>query len=374
MCNCNKITTTTQNHICKPACPPQEDCTCPVRLNSECLTYNGNDLECSGIESGLPLNQTLELLDTYVCEAIAEINSSINLINVGTGEDIYAGIDGIGRRKIKRVNTDSNILTITPNTDDITFGIDEEALNTFIEENKKTYSVANVGTDPLRVNVYKDSTTVGDNTQFNFRTLTSTGNSVTITQGVDTINLEVDTEPAIICLTSKDKTVTITEVEDCFDLSVNLPTSVNVGTGEDVYKTFNLFTNQNEFKTLKSNNNTINLSPSTDELSLDVNNLQKTISTFPYTLTSSDDKYTIFIANGFSNVVINVPDGLVNNFSAVFIQEGTGTVTIQQSGISTLLYPSTTLQNRIKGQYYWAMVEKKLATNTYYLLGSLLSV
>ena len=224
------------------------------------------------------------------------------------------------------------------------------------------------------VEVYKDSTIVGDNTQFNFRSLTSTGNSVTITQGADTINLEVDTEPTTICLTSEDRTVTVTEEEGCFDLSINLPTSVNVGTGEDVYKTFNLFTNQNEFKTLKSNNSTIDLSPSTDELSLEVNNLQKTINTFPYTLVDSDDKYTIFIDNGASNVVINVPDGLIDNFSTVFIQEGTGTVTIQQSGTSTLLYPSTTLQNIIKGQYYWAMVEKKLATNTYYLLGSLLPV
>ena len=228
--------------------------------------------------------------------------------------------------------------------------------------------IENVGTG---AEIYKDSTIVGDNTQFNFRTLTSTGDSVVITQGTDIINLEVD---AMICLTSTDRTVTVTEGEGCFDLSVNLPTSVNVGTGEDVYKTFNLFTNQNEFKTLKSNNSTISLSPSINELSLEVNNLQKTINTFPYTLTSLDDKHTIFINNGASNVIINVPDGLVNNFSTVFIQEGTGTVTIQQSGTATLLYPSTTLQNIIKGQYYWAMIEKELATNTYYLLGSLLTI
>ena len=240
-----------------------------------------------------------------------------------------------------------------------------------IENLTELVQINNVGEG---VEIYKDSTIVGDNTQFNFRSLTSTGNSVTITQGVDTINLEVDIEPTTICLTSKDKTITVTEAEGCFDLRVNLPTSVNVGTGEDVYKTFNLFTNQNEFKTLKSNNSTISLSPSTDELSLEVNNLQKTINTFPYTLVDSDDKYTIFIDNGVSNVVINVPDGLIDNFSTVFIQEGTGTVTIQQSGTATLLYPSTTLQNIIKGQYYWAMVEKKLATNTYYLLGSLLTI
>ena len=111
-----------------------------------------------------------------------------------------------------------------------------------------------------------------------------------------------------------------------------------------------------------------------DPYKVDLFNLQKTIDTFPYTLVDGDDKHTIFIANGLSKVVINVPDGLVDNFSCVFIQEGTGSVKIQQSGTATLLYPSTTLQNKIKGQYYWAMVEKKLTTNTYYLLGSLLSI
>ena len=111
-----------------------------------------------------------------------------------------------------------------------------------------------------------------------------------------------------------------------------------------------------------------------DPYRVDLFNLQKTINTFPYTLTNSDDKHTIFIANGLSFVTINVPEGLVDNFSCVFIQEGTGRVTIQQSGTATLLYPSTTLQNKIKDQYYWAMVEKKTNTNTYYLLGSLLPV
>ena len=111
-----------------------------------------------------------------------------------------------------------------------------------------------------------------------------------------------------------------------------------------------------------------------DPYRVDLFNLQKTINTFPYTLLSGDDKYTIFVDNGASNVVINVPDALVDNFSTVFIQEGIGSVTVQAAGTATLLYPSTTLQNIVKGQYYWAMIEKKLTTDTYYLLGSLLPI
>ena len=107
MCNCNNTTTTTQNHVCKPKCPPQEDCTCPVQIKSSCVTmYDGNDLECSGIESGLPLNQTLQALDAYICEAISDINATINLVNVGTGKKLYAGIDALGKRKIRSLITE----------------------------------------------------------------------------------------------------------------------------------------------------------------------------------------------------------------------------------------------------------------------------
>jgi hypothetical protein len=103
----------------------------------------------------------------------------------------------------------------------------------------------------------------------------------------------------------------------------------------------------------------------------ELENPQKTINTFPYTLVNGDDKHTIFVENGVSNVVINVPNGLVDNFTCSFLQKGTGEITIQQSGTASLLFPSTTLENKIKGQYYWAMVEKELATNNYYLIGSL---
>jgi hypothetical protein len=109
----------------------------------------------------------------------------------------------------------------------------------------------------------------------------------------------------------------------------------------------------------------------TDPYIIEIKNLQKEIDTFPYTLTSEDDKYTIFVDNGASNVTINIPDNLVDNFSVVFVQKGTGDVLIQGSGTAIMLYPSTTLQNIIKGQYYWAMIEKELTTDTYYLLGSL---
>lgn len=104
-----------------------------------------------------------------------------------------------------------------------------------------------------------------------------------------------------------------------------------------------------------------------NEYQVDVNNLQKTVSTFPYTLSITDDKYTIFLNNATSNVVVNVPNTLPSNFTVAFIQEGTGEITISPSGTSVI---NTAIGYKIKGQYYWALLEKKINTNIYYLIGS----
>ena len=102
-------------------------------------------------------------------------------------------------------------------------------------------------------------------------------------------------------------------------------------------------------------------------------NLQKTVDVFPYTLTNADDKYTIFLENGVSLLsVVNIPENLVNNFSCVFIQKGTGDTQIGFDHPS--LFYGSGLINVIKGQYYWALLEKELATENYYLTGSLKTV
>ena len=106
------------------------------------------------------------------------------------------------------------------------------------------------------------------------------------------------------------------------------------------------------------------------EYQIDINNLQKTIDTFPYTITDADDKYTIFVDNGASDVVINIPSGLKDNLACAFIQEGTGNVSFLETGLTILRVPAGLTQN-IKGLYHWALLEKKLGDDTFYLGGSL---
>lgn len=99
-------------------------------------------------------------------------------------------------------------------------------------------------------------------------------------------------------------------------------------------------------------------------------NLQKTIDSFPYTLLSADNKHTIFVNNGASNVVIDVTNSLTDNFACVFIQKGTGTVTINATGTAVINKP-TGLEPQIKGRYYWVLLEKDGSSVNYYLGGSL---
>ena len=235
-------------------CSPIEDCSCPTRLNSECVTYNGDNLECSGIETGLDLNQTLQLLDAYICDAISQINNSINLINIGDGLQIYAGIDALGRRKIR---------TLTSNDDSVVIELSEDG-------NEIDLSVENV------------------------------------------------------------------ELEDGATTIVN-------GDGADT------------------------------PYSVEVVNLQKVLTTFPYTINVLDDKYTIFVNPNNSNVTIYVQDALPPNFSCSFIQTEEGEVAFESTGSANIIHPIA-LQNIIKGKDYWAMIEKQQNTNDYYLIGSLKTV
>lgn len=341
MCNCNQPKPCEQTpNICgQPICTPVQDCSCPTRLNSECVTYNGEDLECSGIESGLDLNQTLQLLDQYICDAISQINNSINLINIGTGLQIYAGIDALGRRKIRTLITEGNILTSVQNENDITFGIDKNELSNFIQEN---VILINVGGE---TEVYKGFNTLTN--KHEIRSLLSSDGSVEITQNPNSIDLKVQNE--------------VTYIESGINITVS-----GSGTQIDPY-----IINSETVDIVDSSTTQVSGDGINTPFSVEVVNLQKTINTFPYTLSISDDKHTIFVDNSNIDVDINIPDGLNDNFSAVFIQKGEGTVSIQVSGTSNLFYPSTSLQNIIKGQYYWAMIEKDTNTNNHYLLGSL---
>jgi hypothetical protein len=98
-----------QNSTCyecnqQPLCT-QNDCSCPVKdLSTDCILYTGADLACSGIKSKTILTDLIEQLDEFICTKIDQTAALVTLINVGEGEEIYAGDNLVGK-KIRTIQT-----------------------------------------------------------------------------------------------------------------------------------------------------------------------------------------------------------------------------------------------------------------------------
>ena len=121
-CNCNQQT---NYNLCNPKpCQEPQDCSCPTILKSDCVTYSGNDLECSGIVTGQTLTETIEQLDTFICEKVDDITNALTLKNIGDGAKVYKGDDLLGRKELRTVTKTGNLVTVTENTNDIAVSID----------------------------------------------------------------------------------------------------------------------------------------------------------------------------------------------------------------------------------------------------------
>lgn len=334
MCNCGRTT----NTVCTSSCQTV-DCACPVKdLSTDCVLYTGNDLPCTEIKTGTLLTEVFGQLDTYLCDLSTQLANAFSLISVGEGVRVYKGVDGIGRKEIRSLVSPDGFLSIgiSANNREIEFGINNAVLKPFIQANQITYSASNIGTG---AGVYKDAVRTADDVNFTFKKLKSQNGTITITEEANEINLQV---------TSPDQTVTIT--------------GGGATTVTGSYPNFTVSSTDND--TTYSAGLGLNLSGTT----FGIVNLQKEISG-NYTLTSADTEYTIFINNGSSPVTITVPTGLVANFEVGFIQEGTGTVTFLASG--TTINTPTGL--KIKGQRYQAFLEKRLSSETFYLLGNVIA-
>jgi len=113
-CGCNQIET---------PCQPTEPCLCKVRLNSDCITVSGATKLCLGIDDNLILTDYLSQLDDKICEKIATLTNFIALKNVGTGAQVYKGVDVLGKKEIRSLKSLKPELVIAQTTDEITFDL-----------------------------------------------------------------------------------------------------------------------------------------------------------------------------------------------------------------------------------------------------------
>lgn len=111
----------------------QMDCSCRVIISTDCSIYSGDDLECSGIVSGTPLTEVLQQLDAFICTKFNQLLSYFNISNVGTGVNIYKGVNGVGTKLLRRIRSTDSII-VTENTDDISPAVNEEWLGEQIEQ------------------------------------------------------------------------------------------------------------------------------------------------------------------------------------------------------------------------------------------------
>jgi hypothetical protein len=419
MCNCGRTT----NTVCTSSCQTV-DCACPVKdLSTDCVLYTGEDLSCTEIKTGTLLTEVFGQLDTYLCDLSTQLANAFSLISVGEGVRVYKGVDGIGRKEIRSLVSPDGFLSIGLSTDnkEIEFSINQTVLKTFVQANQITYSASNVGTG---AGVYKEAIRTLDNVNLSFKKIKSTNGTVIITEGTDDINLAVDgsetkvtagtaisvsgngtiTTPYVVTNTLPDQIVSISAgtgisisgTYPTFSVTNTAPDQVVSLTGAGAttisgsYPNFTISSTDNNTPVSITGSGATTVSgsyPNFTISSVDTNNtysaglglnlsgsifgvvnLQKSIGSGTYTLTNSDNEHTIFIDNGSSPVTIVVPAGLTANFEAGFIQEGTGTVTFSASGTTI----NTPTGFRIKGQRYQAFIEKKLSSETFYLLGNVI--
>jgi len=218
-CNQNNCGGCTQEiNICNQ-CVSEQPCDCAVKdLSTDCSVYNQDNIECNSvvvIAKNTILSEALSNIVSWSCTKFTELATYLRIINVGTGASIYAGDNLIGEKKLRKLKSTDNSVIITQGTDDINFtttvydgsetkianGTNTTVVGTGtiaspyqVNSLNSTYSNLNIGTG---AQIYKDSTVVGSNTQFNLRKIKSSNASLTVTEETNDVdlNLTVDTVP-----------------------------------------------------------------------------------------------------------------------------------------------------------------------------------
>lgn len=107
-----------------PECPETPDTGCLHPITTECVTYNGNDIDCANISSGQSLNQVIEQLANNDCDLqeqiedivqdieelsgnVTDIKNQINNINSFSCEDLSGcTLDELGDVDVTHVSGD----------------------------------------------------------------------------------------------------------------------------------------------------------------------------------------------------------------------------------------------------------------------------
>jgi hypothetical protein len=300
---------------CKPCqtkkCKPNQ-CGCAVLISSDCVNDVKSVFTNLDIPTGLPLTQTLELID--------EAFGLGNIVNVGTGVGVYKGTALNGDKQLKSLKSTDNSVTITTN-----------------EANTEINFSVNTSAPPEVC-------------------ITSEDESVAITEKEGCFDLSVSfpTPPEPISITSSNNTIEVTETDGVYDLDITLTAGTNMTIDKvGTEYTFNTVIPppENPQKTLTQGDETT------------------------YTLQAEDNFKTIFltITSTTSLVYFQIPTGLPNNFTCSVVLSNSTAITNQLqilSSTQTVVTPNG-YSPSILGKGNWLLIERNGATTEYYVMGNL---
>lgn len=124
--SCNKCSKGKKCNTCEDKAP---DCACEVKnLSTNCIVYTGDDLSCTGIKKGNLLTDVIAQMNCFICTKYDQMLKYFNIINVGGGAEIYAGVDGIGQKKLRTLISGDDIVVVKQNEEDISISVDKEGI------------------------------------------------------------------------------------------------------------------------------------------------------------------------------------------------------------------------------------------------------
>jgi len=338
-------------------CTGTPDCTCPVKdLSTDCSTYTGPNLACSGITTNTIMTDLIIALDAFICNKFNEAINYLTLINVGGGAEVYKGISGIGNKQIRTlVSEDDTLVDVIQNTDTIGIRPGTPSLS------------LNSGTDILSLII----TTLAGATVFSTIDL-SKYNYDTFVQSA---SFDDGTQELTIVRNNGEADIVV-------DLSFLNNSGINVSSGAYATNTITLTLTDASTVTIdltdlvseilgavpaQVKSNYLESNPTSDAY-IQNRNPSKTVTlgiAGNYNVVDADNNYIIEINNGVNDVTITVSGvTATTEFFVGFIQKGTGTVTFVGYDIIPEL-----LTDVIFGQGHMSALE--IIASTKYILGTL---
>lgn len=192
-----------------------EKCECTSTVDSKCVVYNSRLLEVLNVKEGDNLEYIIQQMNTLLLDIQNTMKTLVKLKNVGTGEQIFKGVNASGEQEIKSL-TKGNGIKLTRGADDITVAVDD----TYISNAIPKTNLENVGGGRI---LYKGDRVVNGVTLKQLKSLVESP-SIDLNANDNEISFKVNEQ----WLTSKIPVPPVVTIENLTYSNTNA-TSCNVG-------------------------------------------------------------------------------------------------------------------------------------------------